>query len=343
MYTTSNMDTNNNTPDTTQSNQPGAVPPPEPPTVPTPPVTPLAPSPVQPIPAAPPPPPPPAQPGDFPGRTLGIVGFVLAFFFPLAGLILSIVASKKAKQAGVKFGLATAGIILNAVFLALGALFWALVIVAAVKGGQNCVSFGEGPAAHCTSDSQGGTQTGSSSTATKTYTASTLSFQYPGNWTQTDTSNAHYFAPDGAYDTYDLFYSPATIGSADKPAGIIVYSVQKAEGSASASTIHATAVAAMKANVEKMKTWDGNGRDTGHGCASNWKLTEGPTYQEKDQLVGMTYSYTCKSPYDGQIHGSSGVWYDQYGSTNRLDVTAVDSYYNANSQAINAIVPSVHQ
>ncbi len=53
-----------------------------------------------------------------PGKTLGIVGFVLAFVFALAGLIVSIIARSKSVKAGYKNGLATAGIWLSAIFLA---------------------------------------------------------------------------------------------------------------------------------------------------------------------------------------------------------------------------------
>ena len=63
------------------------------------------------------PPPPAAQD---PGRTLGIVGLILAFFCSLIGMIISIVAYRQSAQAGYKNNIALAGIIVGAVFLVLG-------------------------------------------------------------------------------------------------------------------------------------------------------------------------------------------------------------------------------
>ena len=57
------------------------------------------------------------------GKTLGIGGLVLAFLLPLAGLIVSIIASGQSKKAGVPNGPAKAGIILSIVFLVLGVIF----------------------------------------------------------------------------------------------------------------------------------------------------------------------------------------------------------------------------
>jgi hypothetical protein len=48
-----------------------------------------------------------------PGKTLGIVGLVLAFVANIVGLIVSIVALRKSKKAGFKNGFAVAGIIIS--------------------------------------------------------------------------------------------------------------------------------------------------------------------------------------------------------------------------------------
>lgn len=52
---------------------------------------------------------------DFPGKTLAIVGLVLALFMPLIGLVLCIVAYFQSKKAGFKNTIAVAGIIVNAI------------------------------------------------------------------------------------------------------------------------------------------------------------------------------------------------------------------------------------
>ena len=61
-----------------------------------------------------------APAGDYPGKTLGIVGLILAIIVPLVGLIISIVAANQSKKAGFSNGLAKAGIIVGAILVALG-------------------------------------------------------------------------------------------------------------------------------------------------------------------------------------------------------------------------------
>ena len=81
-----------------------------------------------------------------PGRTLGIVGFVLSFIWVLdvIGLIISIVATVEAKRAGQKSGFALAGIIISIV----GILVWggivAFAVPALVNAGQECARLGNG-------------------------------------------------------------------------------------------------------------------------------------------------------------------------------------------------------
>lgn len=57
---------------------------------------------------------------DYPGKTLGIVGLVVAIFFNLIGLIISAIAYSQSKKAGVKNTPALIGIIVGAVLLVLG-------------------------------------------------------------------------------------------------------------------------------------------------------------------------------------------------------------------------------
>ena len=78
--------------------------------------------------------------GEDPGKTLAIVGVVLAFFFALVGLVVSIVAKNKSKAAGFNNTLATVGIWLNASFMILGVLitiFWFVVIASAITTSNN--------------------------------------------------------------------------------------------------------------------------------------------------------------------------------------------------------------
>ena len=56
---------------------------------------------------------------DYPGKTLGIVGLVLAILVPLVGLIISVVANNQSKAAGYPNQLAKIGIIVGAILTAL--------------------------------------------------------------------------------------------------------------------------------------------------------------------------------------------------------------------------------
>jgi hypothetical protein len=59
-------------------------------------------------------------PAQDPGRTMGIVGLVLAIFCSLIGMIVSIIAYNKSKAAGFKNNIALAGIIVGAVLFVVG-------------------------------------------------------------------------------------------------------------------------------------------------------------------------------------------------------------------------------
>ena len=87
----------------------------------------------------------PAAP-ERPGRTLGIVGFVLSFFWfiDIAGLIISIVAMVQSKRAGHKNGFALAGTIISIAGILVSAGVIALVVPALINAGQECARLGDG-------------------------------------------------------------------------------------------------------------------------------------------------------------------------------------------------------
>jgi cytochrome b561 len=72
----------------------------------------------------------PAPADDFPGKTLGIVGLVLAILVPLVGLIISFVANNQSKAAGYPNQLAKIGIIVGAILTALGLIGTIIYVVA---------------------------------------------------------------------------------------------------------------------------------------------------------------------------------------------------------------------
>jgi hypothetical protein len=75
--------------------------------------------------------------GQDPGRTLGIVGLILAFFCSLIGLILSIVAYRQSSQAGFKNNIALAGIIVGAISLVLGIVLQVTGVLTGIISGNS--------------------------------------------------------------------------------------------------------------------------------------------------------------------------------------------------------------
>lgn len=67
------------------------------------------------------------QPAENPGRTLGIVGFILAILIAPVGLIISIIAYVKSRKARMGNGFALAGIIIGALFTILGTILIAVI------------------------------------------------------------------------------------------------------------------------------------------------------------------------------------------------------------------------
>jgi len=72
-----------------------------------------------------------ALPADYPGKTLGLVGLILAIVVPLVGLIISLVAKKQSKDAGYPNQLAKIGVIIGAILVVLGiigGIFYAVAL-----------------------------------------------------------------------------------------------------------------------------------------------------------------------------------------------------------------------
>lgn len=78
------------------------------------------------------------------GRTLGIVGLILAIFFSLIGLIVSIVALNQSKKAGVSNGPAVAGIVIGIIGLVVGLIVAITTIAGIVSLASTCAELGPG-------------------------------------------------------------------------------------------------------------------------------------------------------------------------------------------------------
>ena len=70
----------------------------------------------------------PAPTAEDPGKTLGIVGLVLAIVLPVIGIIVSAIANSQSKQAGFKNQFAKIGLIIGIILTAL----WVIGVIAYV-------------------------------------------------------------------------------------------------------------------------------------------------------------------------------------------------------------------
>ncbi|AUG30229.1 DUF4190 domain-containing protein [Microbacterium hominis] len=84
---------------------------------------------------------PPAPGAPVPGRTLGIVAFVVAIFFNIIGLILGIVALVQSRKAGVKNGWAVAAIIVGAVLAVVGVIVGIILVAVFANAAGDLIQF----------------------------------------------------------------------------------------------------------------------------------------------------------------------------------------------------------
>jgi hypothetical protein len=89
----------------------------------------------------------PASP-TVPGKTMGIIAFILSFFVQLVALILGIVALVQSKKAGYKNGWALAAIIISSILLVVGIIVGIVAIAVflplAAELARQCAELGPG-------------------------------------------------------------------------------------------------------------------------------------------------------------------------------------------------------
>ena len=74
---------------------------------------------------------------DFPGKTLGIVGLILAIVAPVVGIIVSAVALSQSKNAGFENKLAKIGLIVGIVLTVLYIVAYFAIFATALTAGVN--------------------------------------------------------------------------------------------------------------------------------------------------------------------------------------------------------------
>jgi len=212
--------------------------------------------------------------------------------------------------------------------------FFLVTIVVLVVVLPRIISFGSSQLeGHTSTDKQIQKDTGPKTT----YESSAFTFSYPDAWKQKDTSNQTTIVGGETLDTYVVILSD----DADTSSVIITYTYNKGS---EAPVDTEKARSAMKTALQVQK--DASQRQllsmresTGHGCATNFKYTTEPAYQEKGDLIGYTYGFTCDSYY-GPVQGVYGVWYDEYGAQHRLLVSSLQSYWNDHQAELEGIITS---
>ncbi|WP_431804252.1 DUF4190 domain-containing protein [Microbacterium sp. bgisy203] len=77
---------------------------------------------------------------SYPGKTLGIVAFIVSFFFNIVGLILGIVAFVQSKKAGRTNGWAIAAIVIGAISVIITVILFFAVIVPSLNAATTCLN-----------------------------------------------------------------------------------------------------------------------------------------------------------------------------------------------------------
>lgn len=83
-------------------------------------------------------------PADYPGKTLGLVGLILAIVAPLIGLIVSLIARSQSKAVGMPNGKAKAGIIVGLVLTVIGLIVGGIAGFGAFQLISQCADLGPG-------------------------------------------------------------------------------------------------------------------------------------------------------------------------------------------------------
>jgi hypothetical protein len=72
---------------------------------------------------------------DFPGKTLGLVGLILAIVAPIVGVIVSAIALSQSKKVGFENKLAKIGLIVGIVLTVLIVVLYVVVFASALSAG----------------------------------------------------------------------------------------------------------------------------------------------------------------------------------------------------------------
>jgi hypothetical protein len=106
---------------------------------------------------------------DFPGKTLGIVGLIVAVFANVVGLVISAIALSQSKRAGRKNSPALAGIIVGGVLFVISIIVGIVVVLAVVNAAITESSIGSDPGSATLSPTADPDETDPDATQTDVY------------------------------------------------------------------------------------------------------------------------------------------------------------------------------
>ncbi len=252
-----------------------------------------------------------------PGKTLGIIGLVLAFVSSLLGMIISIIALSKSKKAGYKNTPALLGIIVGSVLFLLSAVFLVWFVSHAISTSSACSQYTASKTAYKNCIEQrvvDDAPAASTSGSTLTYTNQNVTFNYPSNWTITPAgSSVTHVDSNGVSASVwqDIRYNSSVFaqyeaydyGEKDS------YTMEAIRGQMQPLAPKYTASVAKGVNAT-----------TGSGCADesdDFSFISKPEYIEKDGLAGLTYTFECTG-YSGKVKGVYYTTYDQAGNRHTL-------------------------
>uniref|UniRef100_UPI0025BBDB5E septum formation family protein n=1 Tax=Herbiconiux sp. TaxID=1871186 RepID=UPI0025BBDB5E len=81
---------------------------------------------------------------DFPGRTLGIIGLILAFVATIVGIIVSAIALSQSRAAGLRNTPALIGVIAGSALTAVGLVIGLVAVILGITGGLTAIGLAAG-------------------------------------------------------------------------------------------------------------------------------------------------------------------------------------------------------
>lgn len=179
-----------------------------------------------------------------------------------------------------------------------------------------------------------------STSETATYSTPRASFSYPSAWTKQDMDPTKIINANGSTVYKAAHFTSGTTIAADYR--------EYGSGSVPSTTYydHTKRVEGMNTAVKNINSMTANTgigmtESYGLGCVKDFVVTTPAKLVDRDSLVGVTFDYTCIGIKGEKTKNTRMQWYDDYGTINLLTVSATDTSWAVNADAIAAIFESI--